>query len=264
MNYDFKGERINPFFTNDVTFANHIMRYEFARNVLSQKGGGLQSVLDLACGAGYGTRYLSENLSSIKYHGRDISPESIDFANENYSRDNCTFRIEDLRDLSTDELFDAIISFETLEHIDFVESYFDGICRRLADGGTFVLSVPDKRSNIDAGYKNEFHPNEMYIEDLIFYLERYFSEFKIYVQKQRKISELRRVVGKMLSKYTPRIKNYILRGRNQLTKTHNFTGHNFSEFFSSKQSLLNDFKVLQLDEVDYQKDRICYVVVASK
>jgi len=263
MNYDFKGERINPFFTNDVTFANHIMRYEFARNVLSQKGDILRSALDLACGAGYGTRYLSENLSSIIFHGRDISSESIDFANKNYSSDNCKFQIEDLRELSNDT-FDAIISFETLEHIDFVESYFNGICQRLSDGGTFILSVPDKRSNIDAGYKNEFHPNEMYIEDLFCYLERYFSEFKIYVQKQRKISKFRRVIGKKLSKYTPRIKNYILRRRNQFTKTNNFTGHNFSEFFLSKQSLLNDFKVLQLNEVDYQKDRICYVIVASK
>ena len=210
MTLDFKGERINPLLVNDVTFANHIMRYQFAAEIIASSKRRPKSILDIACGAGYGTAFLAEKFHDIRIDGRDIDHDAIALATKLYSTERCKFSVEDLRDYEGAEKFDLVISFETLEHIDFPEVYFSSIYERLENGGTFILSVPDKRSNIDAGYQNSYHLNEMYLENLIELVASSFRGYKLYIQKQRKISKLRRIVGKLLSKYLPGIKSKIL------------------------------------------------------
>ena len=61
-NIDFKGERINPAYVNNSTFANHIMRYQYAVDVIKSEKLQTPRVLDLACGAGYGTAFMGQKL----------------------------------------------------------------------------------------------------------------------------------------------------------------------------------------------------------
>lgn len=261
MTIDFKGERINPVSTDDRTFANHLARYEFAASVISSSSS-IRNVLDCACGAGYGTAYLSQRLTNISVTGSDISGDSIRTASELYDSYKCRFMIEDLRAPNDNTKYDCIVSFETLEHIDFPVTYFQKMRERLSDKGCLILSVPDKRSNIDSGYKNEFHLNEMYLEVLIHHLSNNFKSFSIKVQKQRKISKARRVVGKALSSIAPIYKSKLLKFTRKVRKTQNFTGKNFHEFIEKKADLLNSFSINELNSVNYDSDRICYVVVA--
>lgn len=264
MKNDFKGERINPFATNDETFANHLMRYKFACDMLTSAGARPLKILDVACGAGYGTAFMAHRLPDAQVEGRDISEDSIEFARRNYAQYGCRFDIEDLRHAPSHEEFDCIVSFETLEHIDFPEQYFDSISSRLADGGRLVLSVPDKRSNIDAGYLNEYHLNEMYLEHLIAYLGRYFSDFQVYVQRQRKISKFRRVIGRFMSNWMPDFKFHLLKTVRRVAQNQFFDGFNFDEFLAHRSTLNERFDIETLFDLDYQNDRICYVVVAFK
>lgn len=264
MKNDFKGERINPFATSDETFANHLMRYKFACDVLTSTDVRPLKILDAACGAGYGTAFMAHRLPDARLEGRDISEESIEFARQNYSQYGCTFDVEDLRHASTGEEYDCIVSFETLEHIDFPEQYFDSMSTRLADGGRLILSVPDKRSNIDAGYLNEYHLNEMYLEHLIAYLDRYFSHFQVYVQRQRKINKFRRVIGRSMSNWMPNIKFRLLKLVRRVAQNQFFDGFNFDQFLSHRSKLNERFDIESLLGVDYRNDRICYVVVAFK
>jgi cyclopropane fatty-acyl-phospholipid synthase-like methyltransferase len=87
--------------------------------------------LDLACGAGYGTSFLAENCQEKILIGRDISPDAIRFAKEFYEGNNCRFEVEDLRDCIQNDKHDLIVSFETLEHIDFIDLYFENITGNL-------------------------------------------------------------------------------------------------------------------------------------
>ena len=129
---------------------------------------------------------------NAKLTGKDISQESVNFANHLYSQDNCDFVVKDIMLDKAVEEFDFVVSFETLEHIDFTEEYFDTVCKKLKPGGSLILSVPDRRSNLDAGYKNKFHVNEMYIEHLLKYLKKYFNDVQIAFQVQRPASKVRR------------------------------------------------------------------------
>jgi 2-polyprenyl-3-methyl-5-hydroxy-6-metoxy-1,4-benzoquinol methylase len=86
---------------------DHVKRYLFAaRNIPNGS-----SVIDIACGCGYGSWLMKK--SNHEVTGVDISREAIDFAELFYSgpRFLCQ-RAED-----TTGSYDALVSFETLEHV---------------------------------------------------------------------------------------------------------------------------------------------------
>ena len=109
---------------------DHVLRYRFAASRI-QKGA---EVLDIACGCGYGSKILHD--ARLKITGIDISQDAIEYAAKNYPGP-CYLqaKAEDLGDLS----FDAVVSFETLEHLKEPE-------RLLAKTKTDLLiaSVPNE------------------------------------------------------------------------------------------------------------------------
>lgn len=84
----------------------HVQRYLLAAEHING------SVLDIACGCGYGSSILSDKAVSVL--GVDYSKEAIDYAKSNYSKPNISFMVGDLSKLGD---FDSIVSLETLEHI---------------------------------------------------------------------------------------------------------------------------------------------------
>lgn len=87
---------------------DHVQRYIFAAQRLS----GVGSVLDLACGCGYGSWLLQA--SGAKVTGVDISHEAIAYAEKYYPGPTyCRQAAEE-----TTGTYEALVSFETLEHLD--------------------------------------------------------------------------------------------------------------------------------------------------
>ena len=110
--------------------ADHVKRYRFAASRI-QKGA---SVLDIACGCGYGSRILHD--ARLKTTGIDISSEAIEYAIHNYNGPSyLQAKAEDLGDLS----FDAVVSFETLEHLKEPEKLLAKIKTEL-----LIASVPNE------------------------------------------------------------------------------------------------------------------------
>ncbi len=91
----------------------HIERYQFAQQFLKPDW----IVLDAACGSGYGSEILSKKAKKVI--GIDINQEAINYAQNHYSQPNITYLVGDLNQNLNfpDEYFDAIISFETIEHV---------------------------------------------------------------------------------------------------------------------------------------------------
>ena len=87
--------------------AIHIERYLYAASALAGK-----RVIDCACGMGYGTALLYQ--TCLEATGIDIDPDAIRLARQTYPAVN--FRVGDIYSLPTD--FEALVSFETLEHLD--------------------------------------------------------------------------------------------------------------------------------------------------
>lgn len=106
--------------------SNHIERYQYATQVL--KG----VVLDCACGMGYGTEILR---TKCNVKGVDIDPAAIALAKERYP-----FGIYECGDIISIEMdADALVCFETLEHLDDPAAVIRRLPLRVRD---IVASVP--------------------------------------------------------------------------------------------------------------------------
>lgn len=101
-----QGERFDPIAGDDKV---HSARYLLAQ----KKIRNLETVLDIACGTGYGSRMLAEVNKHVT--GVDIAPIAIDYAKEHYASPNLNFFVCSLFDWH--EKCDAVCSFETVEHI---------------------------------------------------------------------------------------------------------------------------------------------------
>ena len=134
----------------------HRQRYEFAKKFCEGK-----SVLDAACGCGYGTFMLSEIANTVV--GLDFSSEATDYAKKNYKSENSEFGFIDLEsDFETtfDTKFETIISFETVEHIDVdVVTTCKRFLSLLEPGGILVVSHPHMQKPKNKGFHKRFNIN---------------------------------------------------------------------------------------------------------
>ncbi len=100
-------------------------------------------VLDIACGQGYGTIYLSDRVAEI--HGADIDNNVIVHAKSLSNRTNTHFHVEDITETSfSDNTFDTVISMETIEHVDAMACLKE-LHRIIRPGGLLILSTPQNR-----------------------------------------------------------------------------------------------------------------------
>lgn len=121
--------------------ADHRKRYEFAAQYLTKS----DKVLDAACGVGYGSRILSEVCSMVT--GIDVSEEAISFSNKHYVSHNIRYHVMDLKDIpSLEGKYNAIVSFETFEHINFTSDFMSNVSQLLEDDGLFIVSTPSQSS----------------------------------------------------------------------------------------------------------------------
>src|SRR5713226_3208504 len=111
-------ERIQPDTAVWETFyGNHIRRYMFAAEKLKQFGKC--RVLDVACGVGYGAKFLASECG-CEVIAVDRDPGALELANSRFSHPAVSFVVDDCHTLEKcgcEEEFDAIVSFETIEHL---------------------------------------------------------------------------------------------------------------------------------------------------
>jgi SAM-dependent methyltransferase len=174
----FTGERFTPECVREIWY-EHWHRYAFALALV--KG---RRVLDAACGEGYGSHLLASVASSV--HGVDISAAAIEHARARYGdAKNIEFSIGDAAALDFQaRSFDAVVSFETLEHLAAQEELVAGFAHVLGEDGVLLISSPDKRNYSDvAGFRNEFHVRELYREELLALLQPHFRHIRLFGQK---------------------------------------------------------------------------------
>ena len=174
----FTGERFTPECVREIWY-EHWHRYVFARPFVRGK-----RVLDAACGEGYGSALLAAEAQSVL--GMDVDEAAIGHARARYGgRANLNFAVGDCTALDLPPgTFDAVVSFETLEHVRAQEALIAGFARVLADDGVLFVSSPDKRTYSDvSGFRNEFHVRELYREELLALLTPVFPHVTLYGQK---------------------------------------------------------------------------------
>lgn len=153
------GERVIPKLMDPLNplLLEHIARYQFVLPYLKGR------VLDLSCGSGYGTHLIAKKCKKTidEIIGIDIDPEIIKYAKHEYFHPKSNFLVGDATDPSLVEkigVFDFIVSFETIEHIENEEAILNNYNRLLKPGGTLIVSTPfGKGRGIPSGHPFHFH-----------------------------------------------------------------------------------------------------------
>jgi len=177
------GERYLPFVGPMITGAEihyeHLHRYAFASNFTKGK-----YVLDLASGEGYGSYLISNEAASVI--GVEINEEAIAHSRAKYCRKNLEFKRGSILEVPIDgsKVFDIIVCFEALEHVEDHKRLLSEVKRLLKDDGFLIISTPNKNIySDDSNYINPFHLKELNFDDFRHLLDRYFSYSYLYGQR---------------------------------------------------------------------------------
>jgi SAM-dependent methyltransferase len=170
-------ERIVPDETEPGIVALHRKRYEFALPFCEGR-----DVLDAGCGVGYGTSFLAGHARRVV--GVDLDPEAIAYARGHYAAANVEFREGDVQALDLpDASFDAICSFETIEHLPDGAAFLAEMRRLLRPGGVFLVSTP-RAASTELRPANPFHAVELAPADFEALLRTQFTEVELYGQRR--------------------------------------------------------------------------------
>lgn len=149
---------------------DHWDRYEFCRKNI--KGN---SILDVACGCGYGTAMLAKN-QNLQVKGLDIDSSAIDWANRYYSENARFIKLDKKKwDINKDTI-DTVISLETIEHISpkDMKYFFDNLFSILKPQGRLILSTPLNENESRLNPENPFHIREYSRDELSEIIEDQF------------------------------------------------------------------------------------------
>ena len=143
-------------YKTDLT--KHFLRYNFASFFTNKNF----TVLDAACGTGYGSFIISKN--SKKVIGVDMSKTAIEHAKFNFKNKKINFIQKDINNLTYNKKFDMIISIETIEHLTLDKSilWLKKCKKMLKKNGVFICSSPMLRiKNNKPFITNPHHLYEM-------------------------------------------------------------------------------------------------------
>ena len=113
----------------------HLWRYEYARQFLRPD----DVVLDVACGAGYGSQMMAEVCRAV--HGVDRNQEALAVARTRYHTWKKTYyACVDLERIGRLPAYDVAVSFETIEHLADPQRFADLL--KESAGRLIVLSTP--------------------------------------------------------------------------------------------------------------------------
>jgi 2-polyprenyl-3-methyl-5-hydroxy-6-metoxy-1,4-benzoquinol methylase len=167
----FSGERFIPEVCKGAMSAEHLHRYALATSLVR----GLR-VADIACGEGYGSAMMAKEAYEVVGVDRDISV--LKHAESKYKL--IPFRPAESHDTRLPNFyFDAVISFETIEHVDRQEETIAEFKRILKPDGFLLISTPNPAIYSPDGPHNPYHKHEMTLHEFYGMLTRNFQNVRL-------------------------------------------------------------------------------------
>ena len=160
---------------------HHLARYYWAALVLAELAPG--TILDVACGSGYGSRILADAVPQFKIVGGDYDKRAVEHATATYGGpDNLSYQPVDIVSWQNPETgepsgrFDYIVSFDTIEHLLFRELALMNFAENLDQ--SLLFSTPARGENrLNPGW--EHHKIEYSYRHLYNFVRRFFEVVKI-------------------------------------------------------------------------------------
>ncbi len=155
--YPFTGEFLvpgDPRFAVDVV--QHMVPYHFCASRVSGR-----RVAEMGCGAGYGARHLASTAREV--HAWDRNREALAWARSHYLADNLSFRPEGQDPVPSPASYDAVCSFQVIEHVRRPRPFLDLLRDLLAEGGTLYLTTPNRLTSAGENiyHFHEYEPREL-------------------------------------------------------------------------------------------------------
>lgn len=148
----------------------HLDRYNYALSFVQGK-----SVLDIACGCGYGSYLLAEKGKARKVIGVDLDHKAVRYGSFRYPHQNVERFTGDACFYKAEEAFETIVSFETIEHIPKYELFLKNIHQNLTDEGILIISTPVRKTTTAYPQHNPHHIIEWSFKDFKTLVEKYFK-----------------------------------------------------------------------------------------
>ena len=149
----------------DFMYKNIIDQKRYINVLQFVKG---KRVLDCACGVGWGS-YIMAKAGAEQVVGLDLSSNAINTAKKYYNHDSILYQEDNIYNFSSNEKFDVITSFETLEHVEDPLKFLNTLANLCHSGSVFFLSTPNgfsfKNKNElphNPDHKMEFNKEELY------------------------------------------------------------------------------------------------------
>ena len=171
---DDTGERYIPGTAGSIT-AEHQHRYAFAAGLTAGA-----SVLDVACGEGYGAAFLARSAAQVV--GVDLDPAAIAHAARHYGGiANLSFKAGEVGALPfADRSFDAVVCFETIEHVADPRAALRELKRVLTPDGRLIVSTPDREVySGELSNRNQFHLAELSAAEFAGELRQLFAHVEL-------------------------------------------------------------------------------------
>lgn len=137
---------------------DHVVRYDIVANFLLNNYDDTFNLIggDIFCGNGYGSHLVSNRIGCYIF-GIDASSEAIALANEYYANDKMFFINKVFPFKIPNNVFDFVVSFETIEHLVEDLEFVNELYSSIKQGGYLFLSAPNEEiCNFDKN-NYEFH-----------------------------------------------------------------------------------------------------------
>lgn len=171
----YTGERMTPGQVAEPLFLQHEARYLFAGDFVKGK-----TVLDVACGVGIGTYYLSK-AGAQSCLGMDIDGPTVEEARTTYN--GCRFEQCDATNLNVaNSSIDVVVSFETIEHLADQRKFLSECHRVLKPAGVLICSTPN-RTMTRWTPANPYHVKELTAGEFRREFEAWFVDIKLFGQE---------------------------------------------------------------------------------
>jgi 2-polyprenyl-3-methyl-5-hydroxy-6-metoxy-1,4-benzoquinol methylase len=170
------GERMVPDGLSSAEDYILYLRQLFAYHVAQERLPSEARVLDVGVGEGYGSRLLAASGRWVV--GVDVDPDTVFHASRRTAPGGASFALSGGCELPFPAgSFDAIVSFQVIEHIKDDRGFVGELARVLRPGGIALLTTPNRALRLAPGQRpwNRFHQREYAQEDLRSLLSGAFS-----------------------------------------------------------------------------------------